>query len=119
MIGKTNDKILTGKLQRRLRKSLTDSEQALWCVLKGRQVCGLKFRRQHPFDNFILDFVCLENGLVIEVDGGQHQQQSEYDAQRTEKLKGAGFIVIRFWNNEILTEIESVKEKIWLTVQQL
>jgi len=88
-------------------------------VLRGRQVSDLKFRRQHPFGDYILDFVCLENKLVIEVDGGQHGQQARYDENRTQELQAAGFCVLRFWDNEVLKEIESVKEKIWLVVQGL
>ena len=98
---------------------MSDAEQALWNVLRGRQVSDLKFRRQHPFGDYILDFVCLENKLVIEVDGGQHGQGTRYDESRTQDLRVAGFCVLRFWNNEILEEIESVKEKIWLVVQGL
>lgn len=98
---------------------MTDAEQALWRILRGRQISGLKFRRQHPFGDFILDFVCLEYRLVIEVDGGQHTEQTEYDQIRTRILQKAGFQVLRFWNNEVLREIEAVKEKIWLTVQEL
>ncbi len=119
MIGQTNKKIRSGKLQRTLRNNLSDAEEALWHLLRGRQICGLKFRRQHPFSDYILDFVCLENKLVIEVDGGQHGQQAEYDQNRTQKLQAAGFRVLRFWNNEILNEKESVREKIWLMIEEL
>jgi very-short-patch-repair endonuclease len=107
VIGQTNKKIRSGKLQRTLRNNLSDAEQALWHLLRGRQICGLKFRRQHPFGDYILDFVCLENKLVIEVDGGQHG------------LQAAGFRVLRFWNNEVLNEKESVREKIWLMIEEL
>ena len=117
MIGQINKKIRSGKLQRALRNNMSDAEQVLWNVLRGRQVSGLKFRRQHPFGNYILDFVCLENKLVIEVDGGQHGQQAGYDESRTQELQTAGFCVLRFWNNEVLKEIESVKEKIGLVVR--
>ena len=119
MIGQTNKKIRSGKLQRALRNNTSDAEQALWSVLRGRQVSDLKFRRQHPFGDYILDFVCLENKLVIEVDGGHHRPQQGYDENRTQDLRAAGFCVLRFWNNEVLNEIESVKEKIWLAVQGL
>jgi len=98
---------------------MSDAEQALWNLLRGRQICGLKFRRQHPFGDYILDFVCLEKKLVIEVDGGQHGQQAGYDENRTQELQAAGFRVVRFWNNEVLKEIEAVREKIWLAVQEL
>jgi very-short-patch-repair endonuclease len=119
VIGQTDKKIRSGKLQRALRNNMSDAEQALWNVLRDRQVSDLKFRRQHPFGDYILDFVCLENKLVIEVDGGQHAQQAGYDENRTQELQAAGFCVLRFWNNEVLKEIESVKEKIWLAVQEL
>src|SRR3990172_10454835 len=98
---------------------MTDAEKALWKILRSRQVSGLKFRRQHPFGDYILDFVCLENKLVIEVDGGQHGQQAGYDENRTQILQAASFRVLRFWDNEVLKEIESVKEKIWLVVQEV
>jgi very-short-patch-repair endonuclease len=97
---------------------MTDAEQALWRMLRGRQIADLKFRRQHPFGDYILDFVCLEIKLVIEVDGGQHSEQTDYDEVRTHRLQKAGFHVLRFWNNEVLREIEAVKEKMWITVQE-
>ena len=98
---------------------MSEAEQALWHHLRGRQFRGLKFRRQHPFGDYILDFVCLENKLVIEVDGGQHGQQAGYDENRTQILQAAGFRVLRFWDNEVVKEIESVKEKIWLVGQEV
>ena len=98
---------------------MSDGEQALWHLLRCRQISGLKFRRQHPFGNYILDFVCMENKLVIELDGGQHGEQTGYDENRTQRLKAAGFRIIRFWNNEVLKEIESVREKIWLVAQEM
>ncbi len=119
VIGQTNKKIRSSKLQQTLRNNVSEAEQSLWYLLRRRQICGLKFRRQHPFGHYILDFVCLENKLIIEVDGGQHGQQTGYDENRTQKLQAAGFRVLRFWDNEVLKEIESVKEKIWLVVQEL
>ena len=119
MIGQTNKKIRSGKLQQTLRNKMSEAERSLWHVLRGRQICGLKFRRQHPFGDYILDFVCLENKLIVEVDGGQHGQQKRYDENRTQILNAAGFRVLRFWDNEVLREIESVKDKIWLVVQEL
>ena len=70
----------------------------LWKVLRKQQVRGYKFRRQHPYGNYVLDFVCLEARLVIEVDGGQHQEQEEYDIKRTRWLQQHGFRILRFWN---------------------
>jgi len=98
---------------------MTDAEQTLWKALRGRQFLGHKFRRQHPFGDYILDFVCLSNKLVIEVDGGQHCTQAEYDEFRTKQLQTAGFHVLRFWNNEVLGELEAVKLKIWTTIEEL
>ncbi|MDH4101512.1 MAG: endonuclease domain-containing protein, partial [Nitrospirota bacterium] len=89
MQGQTNKAILKNELQRNLRKAMTDAELRLWRVLRGRQMAGYKFRRQHPFGDFILDFVCLDVKLVIEVDGGQHSEQMEDDAVRSNKLVGA------------------------------
>ena len=98
---------------------MTDAEKALWRVLRSRQVSGLKFRRQHPFGDYILDFVCLENKLIIEVDGGQHGERANEDEIHSLNLLTAGFRVLRFWNNEVLQEIEAVKERIWRTVEEL
>ncbi|MGV8894336.1 MAG: endonuclease domain-containing protein [Burkholderiaceae bacterium] len=76
-----------------LRKTMTDAEKKLWQRLRGKQL-GVKFRRQHPFENYVLDFVCLEHRLVVEVDGSQHEEQKEQDEKRTRKLHGAGFHVL-------------------------
>jgi very-short-patch-repair endonuclease len=118
VLGQTNKKILSGKLQRTLRKNMTNAEKALWQVLRGRQMSGCKFRRQHPFGDYILDFASLDIKLVIEIDGSQHGEQSEYDEIRTEELQAAGFHVLRFWNNSVLQNLEAVKEKIWMVVQE-
>ncbi len=97
---------------------MTDAERALWTILRSRQVLGLKFRRRHPFGDYILDFVCLEKKLVIEVDGGQHAGRAKEDALRTGNLSKAGFRVLRFWNHEVLQEIEGVRERIWVAVRE-
>jgi very-short-patch-repair endonuclease len=91
---------------------MTDAERKLWSILRGRQIDGLKFRRQHPFENYILDFVCLEEKLVVEVDGGQHQNRLTEDNIRSKVLEEAGFRVLRFWNHEVLLECEAVAEQI-------
>jgi len=118
MIGQTNNPILKNKLQRKLRHCMTDAERLLWQALRSRQVDGVKFRRQHPFDDFILDFVCLEKKLVVEIDGGQHIERQVLDKARSERLEKAGFRVLRFWNNEVLSQIEAVKERIWMELKQ-
>ena len=103
---------------RHLRKNLTDAEQALWNILRSRQVSGYKFRRQVPIGPYIVDFVCFEIRLVIEVDGGQHMEREIYDARRTLWLEDANFRVIRFWNNQVLEDIEAVKDAIWSAVRR-
>jgi very-short-patch-repair endonuclease len=118
MKGQTNSFILKNQLQRKLRRNMTDAEQALWRRLRGCQVRGCKFRRQHPFGDFILDFVCLEAKLIVEVDGGQHNESAQ-DLARDQELVNAGFRVMRFWNNQVLNEIESVVEAIWLELGRL
>jgi very-short-patch-repair endonuclease len=92
---------------------MTDAERKLWGVLRGRQFDGYKFRRQHPFEQYILDFVCLERKLVVEVDGGQHAKDKGRDTERKCFLEKAGFRVLRFWNHEVLTKIDAVQEYIW------
>lgn len=101
MEGQTNKRILQSHRQRQLRRDATDAERALWRHLRGRQMDGAKFRRQHPFGHYILDFVCLERRIVIELDGGPHAGTALYDSRRTRLLEEAGFAVQRFWNNEI------------------
>jgi len=80
--------------------------------LRGRQLCGFKFRRQHPVDRYIADFLCLEAKLIIELDGGQHAERVEYDAARTAVLEACGYRVLRFWNHQVLEEFEGVVETI-------
>jgi very-short-patch-repair endonuclease len=116
--GQTNEKILKPRLQRRLRKNPTDAEQRLWNCLRRKQMGHFKFRRQHPFGNYVIDFVCLEAMLAVEVDGGQYSEKQEGDVVRTKNLTAAGFKVLRFWNNDVLRDIEAVKESIWLALQE-
>ena len=110
MQGQTND--FTKPAARDLRKSLTDAERKLWQRLRGAQL-GVKFRRQHPFENYVLDFICIERRLVIEVDGSQHAEEQEHDEKRSKRLHQAGFTVLRFWNNEVLIETDAVVQAIW------
>lgn len=93
---------------RGLRQAMTDAEKKLWYFLQNRQLDGHKFRRQHEINHYIVDFVCNEAMLIIELDGGQHAEQLEYDECRTRYLQTVGYRVLRFWNNEALTNIESV-----------
>ncbi|MGZ3158385.1 MAG: endonuclease domain-containing protein [Burkholderiaceae bacterium] len=110
MQGQTNT--FTKPAAKALRKSLTDAERKLWSRLQGGQL-GVKFRRQHPFENFILDFVCLEKLIVVEVDGSQHADQRKHDESRTKILVESGFQVLRFWNNEVLNQTDEVVQSIW------
>jgi very-short-patch-repair endonuclease len=95
-----------------LRQNSTDAERLLWQRLKAKQLDGLKFRRQEQVGRFIADFVCYEKGVIVEADGGQHTLEKEKDEERTKWLNSQGFTVLRFWNNEILTNIEGVMEVI-------
>ena len=104
---------------RRLRQESTDAEKALWQLLRRHQLAGYKFRRQVPAGRYIVDFMCLNPKLVIELDGGQHQAQSAADAARTRWLEQRGFRVIRFWNNQALEETEAVTEAILNALQAL
>ena len=99
---------------RELRRPMTPQEARLWQHLRSKQLYGIKFRRQHLLDRFILDFFCYQHQLVIEVDGGHHAQpeQQDYDLARTEWLEGRGLKVIRFTNRDIDTNIEGVLQEI-------
>jgi very-short-patch-repair endonuclease len=98
---------------RELRNNLTDAERTLWRHLRLRQINGHKFRRQRPIGPYIVDFVCLEKRVVVEVDGGQHSEQIPYDEKRDAWLRAEGFAVLRFWDHEVLTQLDSVKQSIW------
>jgi very-short-patch-repair endonuclease len=98
---------------RELRKNSTDAERFLWQHLRLRQINGDRFRRQRPVGPYILDFVCLEKRVAIEVDGGQHSEAVSRDRERDEWLRKQGLVVLRFWNHEVLTQIDVVKEVIW------
>ncbi len=97
-------------LARNLRKNATIQERRLWNLLKNRQFHNLKFKRQQPIGDYIVDFICKEAKIIIEIDGGQHNEPEniEYDKTRTEYLNNLGYKVIRFWNNEIYENIEGV-----------
>ena len=101
-------------LARDLRRQQTDAERLLWSKLRDRQVNGIKFRRQYSIGTFIADFVSLDFRLVIEVDGGQHNEPANIieDQQRTKFFEGVGYKVLRFWNNDVLQNIDGVIFKI-------
>ncbi|MFC1681893.1 endonuclease domain-containing protein [Pseudomonadota bacterium] len=97
---------------RSLRKNSTDAERLLWYHLRNRRMAGYKFKRQFIVGRYIVDFVCIDAKLVVELDGGQHGAQEQYDSKRTEFLEGKGYRVIRFWNNDVLLRTGNVLEEI-------
>ncbi|MDT8385367.1 MAG: endonuclease domain-containing protein [Gammaproteobacteria bacterium] len=101
-----------------LRQQATEAEQTLWQRLRNRQILNAKFRRQHPIPPYIVDFVCLEKKLIVEADGGQHAERQTQDEKRTTFLEAQGFRVLRFWNNEVLTETETVLEVIFCALNE-
>ena len=108
-----NSKTATSRAKR-LRRDSTDAERALWRHLRNKRLLGYKFRRQAPIGQYIVDFVCFSQNLIVELDGGQHLTQRDYDAKRTEWLQSRGFRVLRFWDNEALGDADSVLERIML-----
>jgi very-short-patch-repair endonuclease len=100
------------KYAKKLRKNATAAEGLLWSKLRARQMEGIKFRRQQPIENYVVDFVSFEKRIVIELDGGQHATDREKDRNRDRLLSENGFIVLRFWNNEVFENLEGVLEVI-------
>jgi len=101
-----------------LRKNMTEQERKLWNILRNNQFHGLKFRRQVPIGNYVVDFVCEIHNVIIELDGSQHNEQEmiEKDKQRTEFLENKRYKVLRFWNNEVDDNLEGVCEVIYKTI---
>jgi very-short-patch-repair endonuclease len=91
---------------------MTDAEKKLWSRLRGRQIGNFKFRRQAPLEGYIVDFLCIEKRQVVEADVGQHAEMTAKDKERTENLEAAGYQVLRFWNPEVLQNIDGVVEAI-------
>ncbi len=100
-----------------LRVQATEAEQRMWFQLRDRRFMALKFRRQVPFERYIADFVCKELKLIIELDGGQHVEHGSYDQRRSRWLEGQGYTVLRFWNNQVLQEMEAVLEAVCMWVE--
>ncbi len=97
---------------RRLRNAPTDAERHLWYHLRRRELAGHRFRRQVPVGGYVVDFACPAARLVLELDGGQHLQQRDYDMQRTRRLQALGWRVLRYWNDDVLLRTEAVLEDI-------
>jgi very-short-patch-repair endonuclease len=102
---------------KRLRIDMTDAERLLWSRLRRKQLHGHMFRHQAPIPPYIVDFACLTIKLVIEVDGGQHNVNKVADDRRTAWLESQGYKVMRFWNNEVLQNLDGVLEAIWLATK--
>jgi very-short-patch-repair endonuclease len=105
------DKYILKQYARDLRKNSTHAEQHLWYHLRANRL-GVKFKRQVPIGKYIVDFVCLQKRLIIELDGGQHLDNQTYDMGRTNWLNLQGFAVLRFWNHEVLGQTTAVLEVI-------
>ena len=108
---KNND---THQLAKTLRRNQSDAERNLWSKLRNAQMNGVKFRRQQPVGNYIVDFITFDKNLIIEVDGSQHDapDQKKKDEERTRYLESRDYRVLRFWNNEVLQNLEGVASKI-------
>lgn len=106
------------KIQRRLRANATDAEKRIWSRLRNRQIGNFKFRRQTPIGRYVVDFVCESSRVIVELDGGQHAVNADSDATRTQTLEAMGYVVLRFWNHEVLENTEGVLLEILDTLQQ-
>jgi very-short-patch-repair endonuclease len=103
-------------LARQLRRAETDAERTLWLQLRDRRLGGWKFRRQAPVGPYVLDFLCADGRLIVELDGGQHAERCVEDRQRTRTLEAMGYLVLRFWNTDVLTNMSGVLEVIAATL---
>jgi len=97
---------------RKLRQEQTDAENLLWSHLRAYRLSGLKFRRQQPIGVYVVDFFCPEKKLIVELDGGHHQERVDYDSNRDAWLKSEGYTVLRYWNNEVMGNLEGVLEDV-------
>ena len=107
-----NDPALPRDRARILRADATEAEQKLWSRLRKKQVCEFQFRRQYSIGPFFVDFVCLRARLIIEVDGSQHVDREKQDESRSEFLRASGYTVLRFWNFEVMSDVDAVVERI-------
>ena len=98
---------------------MTDAERRLWGRLRRKQLDGMRFRHQVPLGPYVVDFLCFDHRLIIEVDGGQHAQEAEAESRRTAWLTEQGFRVIRFWNNDVLTNTDGVVLTIQMALAEL
>jgi very-short-patch-repair endonuclease len=113
-VGKKGDKVGASihHLAQRLRREQTDAERRLWHRVRQRRLGGFRFRRQFVIGGFIVDFCCRERALVVELDGGHHLERLQADGTRTELLRARGYMVLRFWDSDVLLNTEGVLEQI-------
>ena len=114
-------KTTTPKIMHRageLRQNQTEAEAKLWSRLRAHRMAGVQFRRQHAIGNYIVDFCSPRRKLIIELDGSQHLDQAEYDLERTQYLEVKGYRVLRFWNNDVMNEIDAVLNVIWTEINK-
>ena|SRR5579872_2710825 len=102
-----------------LRHHSTDAERRLWGALRNRRLGGIRFRRQVVIGRYIADFCAAHPKLIVELDGGQHEDQKTYDATRTRYLEASGYIVLRFWNTDVLARLDNVLTTIGEEVRRL
>src|SRR6266496_3434597 len=105
------------KRAQELRREMTPTELKLHAHLRAHRMKGVHFRPQHAIGNYIVDFCASRKKLIIELDGSQHLEQTEYDTERTEFLKSKGYTVLRFWNNNVLNHMDAVLSVIWNTLK--
>jgi very-short-patch-repair endonuclease len=111
---RSNPKTRTRAIE--LRKEPTPAEAKLWAYIRNDQL-GVNFRRQHAIGNYIPDFVCIKKKLIIELDGSQHIEQAEYDTKRTKFLEAEGYKVVRFWNNDVMNDVNGVIKAIQFALE--
>jgi very-short-patch-repair endonuclease len=111
-------KRVSTKPARRLRRNQTDADRLLWFRLCDRRTAGWKFKRQVPIDRFVVDFCCADAKLIVELDGGQHDQHRDRDADRARVLEAMGYLVLRFWNHDVAQNMDGVLEGILSTINQ-
>ena len=100
------------KFAKGMRHRQTNAETLIWTALRGARLQGFKFKRQQPIGPYIVDFVCFEHSLIIEIDGGQHGDEASSDHERSKWLQSQGFTILRFWNNEVIERKDDVLESI-------
>ena len=107
------------RFARRLRSEQTDAESIFWYNVRGRRLAGFKFRRQRVIGPYIVDFICREARLIVELDGGQHASRADYDRRRDEYLGLLGFRVLRIWNNDLITNRNGVMETVLRSLREV